>query len=355
MMNIGGIITPYAGGSTRRQRTTLGIDPAKQVFQLHGVDAQGHTVLHKRVSRKQVLPLLAQLPPCLVGLEACGGSHYWAREITRLGHTVKLMAPQAVKPYVQGNKTDGRDAEGICEAASRPRVHAVSINSTADQDMQTLHRVREQCVKIRTALANHLRGVLGEYGLVVPQGIGRIRKAIPLIVEDADHGLSDLCRALLWDVYQRVCALDAEVTRYNARIAQLAAHAEVCQRLTRVEGVGPLTATAFVAAVHDPRAFKNGRHCAAWLGLVPRHHGTGGKTVLGGVSKRGNTYLRHLLLQGAMAVIRRVDGKTDARSVWLQQVRARRGTQVAAVALANKNARILWALLATGEVYHQAA
>jgi transposase len=189
----------------------------------------------------------------------------------------------------------------------------------------------------------------------VPQGIGRIRKAIPLIVEDADNGLSDFCRELLWDVYQRVCTLDAEITRYNARIAQLAAQSEIYQRLTRVEGVGPLTATAFVAAVHDPGAFKNGRHCAAWLGLVPTQHGTGGKTVLGGISKRGNQYLRRLLLQGAIAVIRRVEGKTDARSVWLQQVRARRGTQVAAVALANKNARILWALLATGEVYRQAA
>jgi transposase len=265
------------------------------------------------------------------------------------------MAPQAVKPYVQGNKTDGRDAEGICEAASRPRVRPVAINSAADQDLQTLHRVREHCVKMRTALANQLRGVLGEYGLVVPQGIGRVRKAIPLIVEDADNGLSALCRELLWDVYQRLCTLDAEITRYNARIAQLAAQSEVCQRLTAVAGVGPLTATAFVAAVHDPGAFKNGRHCAAWLGLVPTQHGTGGKTVLGSMSKRGNQYLRRLLLQGAMAVIRRVDGKKDPRSVWLQQLRARRGTQVAAVALANKNARILWALLATGEVYRQAA
>jgi transposase len=302
------------------------------------------------------LPLLAQLPPCLVGLEACGGSHYWAREITKLGHTVKLMAPQAVKPYVQGNKTDGRDAEGICEAASRPRVRPVAINSAAEQDMQTLHRVREHCVKMRTALANQLRGVLGEYGFVVPQGIGHVRKAIPLIVEAADNGLSALCRGLLWDVYQRLCTLDAEITRYNARIAQLAAQSEVCQRLTAVTGVGPLTATAFVAAVHDPGAFKkNGRHCAAWLGLVPTQHGTGVKTVLGCMSKRGNQYLRRLLLQGAIAVLRRVEGKQDLRSVWLQQLRARRGTQVAAVALANKNARILWALLATGEVYRQAA
>jgi transposase len=328
-----------------RQITTLGIDTAKQVFQLHGVDAQGNTVLHQRMSRKQVLPLLAQLPPCLVGLEACGGAHDWAREITNLGHTVKLMAPQAVKPYVQGNKTDGRDAEGICEAASRPRVRAVPINSTADQDMQTLHRIREQCVKMRTALANQLRGLLGEYGFVVPQGIGHVRKAIPLIVEDADNELSALCRELLWDVYQRVRTLDAEITRYNARIAQLAGQSEVCRRLTRVEGVGPLTVTAFIVAVHDPGAFKNGRHCAAWLGLVPTQHGTGGKTMLGGMSKRGNQYLRRLLLQGAMAVIRRVEGKKEHRSVWLQQLRARRGTQVAAVALANKNARILLANL----------
>jgi transposase len=185
--------------------------------------------------------------------------------------------------------------------------------------------------------------------------MGRIRKAIPLIVEDADNGLSDFCRELLWDVSQRLCPLDAEITRYNARIAQRAAQSEISQRLTQVEGVGPLTATAFVAAVQEPGAFTNGRHGAAWLGLVPTQHGTGGKTRLGGVSKRGNQYLRRLLLQGAMAVIRRVDGKKDSRSVWLQQLRARRGTQVAAVALANKNARILWALLATGDVYRQAA
>ena len=208
---------------------------------------------------------------------------------------------------------------------------------------------------MRTALANQLRGVLGEYGFVVPQGIGRIRKAIPLLVEDADNGLSDLCRELLWDVYQRMCALAAEITRYDARIAHLAAQSEVCQRLTRVEGVGPLTVTAFVAAVHDPSVFQNGRLCAAWLGLVPRQHGTGGKTVLGGVSKRGNASLRRLLLQGALAVLRRVEGKTESRSVWLQQLRARRGTPIAAMALANTNARILWALLATGEVYRHAA
>jgi len=221
--------------------------------------------------------------------------------------------------------------------------------------MQTLHRVRAYCVKMRTALANQLRGVLGEYGFVVPQGIGRVRKAIPLIVEDAENGLSALCRELLWDVYQRLCTLDAEITRYNARIAQVADQSEVCRRLTQVAGVGTRTVTAFVAAVHDPGAFKNGRPGAAWLGLVPTQHATGGKTMLGRMSKRGNPSLRRRLLQGALAVIRRVDGKADSRSVWLQQLRARRGTQVAAVALANKNARILWALLATGERYRQAA
>src|SRR5262249_10321803 len=163
-------------------------------------------------------------------------------------------------------------------------------------DVQTLHRVREHCVKMRTALANQLRGGLGEYGVVVPQGIGRIRKAIPLLVEDAENGLSDLCRELLWDVYQRLCTLDADITRYDTRCAQLADQSEVCQRLTRVEGVGPLTVTAFVAAVHDPGAFKNGHHCAAWLGLVPTQQGTGGKTVLGRMSKRGTPYLRRLLL-----------------------------------------------------------
>jgi len=199
MLRVGERITPFAGGATMAQMTTLGLDTAKQVFQRHGVDVQGHVVLHKRVTRQQVLPLLAQLPPCLVGLEACGGSHSWAREITKLGHTVKLMAPQAVKPSVQGNKTDGRDAEGMCAAARRPRGRPVAINRTADQDLQTLHRMREPCVKMRTALANQLRGLLGEDGFVVPQGIGRIRKASPLIVEEAENGLRALCRELLWD------------------------------------------------------------------------------------------------------------------------------------------------------------
>jgi transposase len=221
--------------------------------------------------------------------------------------------------------------------------------------MQTLHRVRAQCVKMRTALANQLRGLLSASGFVVPQGIDRVRKAIPVIVADADNGLSALGRERLWDVYQRLCTLDAEIPRYHARIAPLAQQSAVCQRLTAVAGVGPLTATAFVAAVHDPGPCKNGRHGAAGLGLGPTQHGTGGKTMLGGMSQRGTPSLRRLLLQGAMAVLRHVAGKTAARSVWLQPLRARRGTQVAAVALANKNARILWALLATGDVYCQAA
>ena len=335
--------------------TILGIDLAKAVFQVHGVDEHGRAVLSKRLSRKQLLPFLANVPPCLIGLEACSGAHYWARELQKLGHQVRLIAPQFVKPYVKGNKTDGNDAAAICEAVSRPHMHFVPINSLEQQEVQALHRIREQLVKNRTALANQIRGLLNEYGVVIPSGIRRLRVQLPLILEDAENGLTILGRELIHDLYQRLVVLDEQVAQADRRIEQIFKQDERCQRLAQVEGVGPLIATAFLAAVGDARIFHNGRQVAAWLGLVPKQHSSGGKARLLGLSKRGDSYLRTLLIHGARAAVQHATQKIDARSRWINGLRQRRGKNITAIAVANKNARILWALLATGEPYRQAA
>lgn len=335
--------------------STLGIDLAKAVFQLHGVNEHGQVTLSKRRSRQKLLPFLANLPPCLIGMEACSGAHYWAREIQKLGHEVKLIAPQFVKPYVKGNKTDGHDAAAICEAVSRPHMHFVPINSLEQQDLQAMHRIREQLVKQRTALANQIRGLLHEYGLVMPSGISRLRAQVPLILEDAEHGLSELCRELMHELYQRLRTLDEQVTQYDQRIGQVFKQDECCQRLGQVEGIGPLIATAFLAAVGDARVFHSGRQVAAWLGLVPKQYSSGGKARLLGISKRGDRYLRTLLIHGARAAVQRAAQKSDSRSEWINRLCQRRGKNVTAVAVANKNARILWALLARGEAYRLAA
>lgn len=335
--------------------STLGIDLAKAVFQLHGVDEHGQVTLTKRLSRQKLLPFLANLPPCLMGMEACSGSHYWARELQKLGHEVKLIAPQFVKPYVKGNKTDGNDAAAICEAVSRPHMHFVPINTLEQQDMQALHRIREQLVKQRTALANQMRGLLHEYGVVIPSGISRLRAKLPLTLEDAENGLSDLSRELIHELYQRLRTLDEQVRQYDRRIEQVFKQDERCQRLGQVEGIGPLIATAFLAAVGDARVFHNGRQVAAWLGLVPKQYSSGGKARLLGISKRGDRYLRTLLIHGARAAVQRAAQKDDARSAWINRLCQRRGKNVTAVAVANKNARILWALLARDEAYRPAA
>lgn len=335
--------------------TILGIDLAKAVFQVHGVDEHGRAVLSKQLSRKQLLPFLANVPPCLIGLEACSGAHFWARELQKLGHHVKLIAPQFVKPYVKGNKTDSHDAAAICEAVSRPHMHFVPINSLEQQDVQAVHRIREQLVKNRTALANQIRGLLNEYGVVIPSGIRRLRVQLPLILEDAENGLTALGRELMHDLYQRLIVLDEQVAQADRRIEQLFKQDERSQRLAQVEGIGPLIATAFLAAVGDAQVFHNGRQVAAWLGLVPKQHSSGGKARLLGISKRGDSYLRTLLIHGARAAVQYATQKSNARSRWINALRQRRGKNITAIAVANKNARILWALLARGEPYRQAA
>lgn len=334
--------------------TTLGIDIAKNVFQLHGVDDRGQPVLRRKVSRKQLLTCLSNLGPCLIGMEACGGAHYWARELQMLGHEVRLMSPQFVKPYVKTNKNDHNDAEAICEAVARPSMRFVSIKTVEQQDVQAVHRIRARLVKERTALVNQVRGLLFEYGVTIELGVAKVRRALPSILEDAENDLSDDARELFADLYHGLVELDDRIAQYDRRIKRLHERDPVCQRISTVAGVGPMIATAIVAAVGDANNFKNGRQLSAWLGLVPGHVASGGKSRLLGISKRGDRYLRTLLIHGARAALYRARGKDDRHSRWINQVRDRRGTNRACVALANRNARIIWALMAHGDEYRQA-
>jgi len=332
----------------------IGIDLAKRVFEVCGVDEREQVVLRKTLRRGKVLEFFAQLPPCLMGMEACGSAHYWARELGRLGHEVRLMAPQFVAPYRKNDKNDANDAEAICEAVGRPSMRFVPVKSEQQQAVLALHRARELLVRQRTALANHVRGLLAEFGIVVSgKGPARVCSALPGILEDGENGLPGLMREVLSDAYRRLGELDREVKAYDRKVARLARDDEVACRLMEVEGVGPLTATAVVASVGDPRMFKNGRQFAAWLGLVPRQHSSGGRSRQGRITKRGDVYLRTLLVHGARAVIRRLEKRDDARGWWVKPLLERRGFNKTTVALAAKNARILWVLMARGEHYQR--
>lgn len=326
----------------------LAIDLAKQVFQLHGVDRRGVCVLRRQVRRAQLLRLIAQQPPCTVAMEACGGAHHWGRQFEALGHRVRLISPQFVKPFVKGNKTDRNDAEAICEAAQRPGMRFVALKTVDQQQVLALHRLRSGAVKTRTALVNQLRGLLAEFGLIVPQGLHRLRRALPELLEEADNGLPPVLREELPLHGQRLRELDDEVQRLTERIEQMARNDARSRALMQRRGVGPLIASAYAAGIGDPRAFKNGRQLAASLGLVPRQHSSGGQPVLLGISKRGDAYLRTLLIHGARAVMRTSERHDDALSRWARAVKARRGVHKATVALANKMARQLWAQLAYG-------
>ena len=284
--------------------TRIGIDLAKQVFQVHGVDEQGHTVLRRRLARSQVRAVLTQLPPCVVGLEACGSAHYWARELRALGHDVRLMAPQFVRPYRKNDKNDGNDAEAICEAVGRPQMRFVRVKDVGQQAVLTVHRARQLLIAERTALVNHSRGLLAEFGLIVPAGIGALRRLWPSLLETPD--LPTLAREVFTDLADRLRAVDERITAYDRRVDQLVRQTEPAQRLMQMPGVGPVTATAVVATVGNARAFTNGRQFAAWLGLVPRQHSSGGTRRLGRITKRGDVYLRTLLIHGARAVMRQL-------------------------------------------------
>jgi len=334
--------------------TTVGIDLAKSVFHVVAVNKMGTLVKKKQLKRNELLSFMAQLEPCRIALEACAGAHYWAREFQKLGHEVKLIAPQYVKPYVKGNKNDYNDAEAIAEAAQRPNMRFVPIKSQEQQDIQALHRLRERGVKERTALVNQIRGLLAEYGIVVRQGITAARKALPQILEDGDNGLSPASRTYFAQLRDELIQIDARCARYEQQIVQVNQAHEACRRLDEVMGIGPVTATATYAAAGAAHEFRNGRHFSAWLGLVPKQHSSGGKDTLLGISKRGNAYLRTLFIHGARAVLRYAATKTDRFSRWANALHARRGHNRACVAVANKLARIAWVILAKGESYRPA-
>ena len=331
--------------------TTIGLDIAKSIFHLFAVNKMGRLVKKKQLKRKQVLAYMAKLEPCLIAMEACGGANYWARELIALGHEVKLIAPQYVKPFVKGNKNDYNDAEAIAEAAQRPSMRFVPIKTVEQQDVANFHRQRERIKKERTALVNQIRGLLAEYGLVINKGVAAVRKRLPEILEDAENGLTARSRELFAELLEELLTLKHRFTQCGQRITAMNQGNEVCQRLDEILGIGPITASATYAAAGECKDFVNGRHFSAWLGLVPGQHSTGGKPVLLGISKRGNTYLRTLYIHGARAVLRYSAGKQDRFRQWAQAVLARRGHNKACVAVANKMARMAWVIMAKGERY----
>lgn len=335
--------------------TVVGIDLAKEIFHLHGADAKGRKVFSKSIRRGKLAEYIATLPKCLIAMEACGGAHYWARKFRKSGHDVRLISPQFVKPYVKSNKNDPIDAEAITEAAMRPNMRFVPIKQVWHQDMQMLHRIRERLVKQRTAVSNEIRGLLIEYGITIPKGMSQVRDKLPLILGDGDNELSDMGRELICELGEEMRMLGKELDKYEIRIKNIYEGNDRCQRLGEIKGIGPVTATALLYAMSDPHLFKNGREFAAWVGLVPRQRSSGGKQVLLGISKRGDKYLRKLLVHGARAVVRTVGEKNDRRSRWIRKKKESRGYNRASVALANKTARIAWALMATGERYREAA
>jgi transposase len=325
--------------------TTIGVDLAKAVFQIHGVDERGKVAVRKQLKRSDMSSYFANLETCLIGMEACGSAHHWARKLQGFGHTVKLMSPQFVKPYVKTNKNDMADAEAICEAVSRPNMRYVPVKTVEQQAILSVHRARSGFVKARTAQANQIRGLLSEFGVVIPKGIHSIMKRIPEILEDGENGLPGTMRNLLQRLTENLKEMDRQVDELEMQIQLWHRENEASRRLAEIPGIGPITASAIVATVGKAREFKNGRQLAAWMGLVPKQNSSGGKQNLLGISKRGDTYLRTLLIHGARSVIRYAESKADEGS-WLRKLMARRNKNVAAVALANKNARTIWALLA---------
>jgi transposase len=346
-----GILVPdrYAIGrrkeETTMKRNTIGLDLAKNIFHVVGLDHHGKQIFRKQLRRKQMASWFAQQPVSLVGIEACGGSHYWARKLKELGHEVKLVAPQHVKAYMRGQKNDFNDAAAIAEAVTRPQMHFVPIKSAAQLDLQALQRLRTRLIRERTGMSNQLRGLLAEHGIVIPRSLSQLRRRIPELLEDADNGLSVLFRRLLQAGWQHLLQIEEQVKVLNRELAQAVADDEDCQRLMKIPGYGPVVASSFSVTVGDGRCYARGRSVSALLGLVPRQHTTGGKPMLLGISKRGDSLLRTQLIQGARSVLMHAKGKDDPLSRWALKVCEQRGFNKATVAVANKLARIGWAVL----------
>jgi len=334
---------------------TIGIDLAKSVFQVHGVDAEGTVTLRKKLRRAEVLKFFEGLPPCLVGMEACATAHFWAREIGALGHDVRLMPPSYVKAYVRRQKNDAADAEAICEAVTRPTMRFVPVKSAERQGVLVLHRTRDLLVRQRTMLINAIRGHCAEFGMIAPQGAYRAGDLVEQVREAEGSVLPDLARSALLMLAEQLEALAVQIHALERRLLVWHRQDEASQRLATIPGVGIITATALAASVTDPGLFRSGREFAAFLGLVPRQNSSGGKDRLGRISKMGDGYLRKLLVVGATSVIRRAGDNTSATGAWVRSLMERKPARVVTVAMANKTARIAWAVLARGETYRATA
>ena len=328
--------------------TVLGIDLAKSSFQLHGINEKGEIVLRKKVSRTQLSLTIANLPACLIGMEACGGANYWAREFIKLGHEVKLISPQFVKPYVKSNKNDANDAEAICEAVTRPSMRFVPIKTLEQQDIQSIHRIRSRLIKEKTALMNSIRGLLQEYGIAIPQGTGHLKKAL---VELSESEITSSTLFFCQDLYLELLSKEENINKYDLKINQIYEASEICKKIATVPGVGKQTATIIYTALGNGTEFKNGRQFSAYLGLVPKQSSTGGKNKLLGISKRGDKYIRCLLVHGARSIVLHSSKKLDKRSLWVQQLKEKKGMNKTAVAVANRNARIIWAIVKNNSSY----
>ena len=334
---------------------TIALDIAKNVFQVHGVDGAGEVVIRRQLRRRQVLPFFKKLPGCLVGIEACATAHHWGRQLMDLGHEVKLIPPRYVKPYVKRGKNDAPDAEAICEAVTRPTMRFVAVKSAEQQSVLMLHRTRELMVRQRTMLVNAIRAHMAEFGIVAPVGIPRVKELLAVIADADDDRLPPIARTCLDGLARQFLSLHEEITLAEKRIHAWHRSSEVSQRLETIPGIGPITASALAASITDPALFKSGRELAAWIGLVPRQNSTGGKERLGRISKQGDQYLRWLLVAGAMTIIRHAKRRGTTNLPWLADLIARRPTMVVAVALANKMARMAWALLRRGGTYRPTA
>ena len=331
--------------------TTIGLDIAKSVFQVHGIDASGAVIVRRQLRRRQVLPFFRKLPACVIGIEACATSHHWARELEKLGHEVKLMPPRYVKPYVKRNKNDAADAEAICEAVTRPTMRFVPIKSPEQQSVLMLHRTRQLFVRQRTALINAIRAHLAEFGIVAGIGRNGVEKLLDLISKGEDDRIPPAARECLMALAAQLAMVKRQILDADRRVLAWHRTSKISKRLEAIPGVGPLIATALVASIPDPSVFRSGRDLSAWIGLVPKQNSTGGKERLGSISKAGNRYLRSLLVVGALSVIRRAKQLGYTRHPWLVRLMERRSVKIAAIALANKIARIAWAMMARNESY----
>jgi len=333
--------------------TTIGLDIAKSVFQVHGVDANGQVVIRRQLKRRYILAFFQKLPPCLVGIEACASSHHWSRELQALGHTVRLMPPAYVKPYVKRHKNDATDAEAICEAVGRPNMRFVATKTPGQQSCLTLHRTRHLFIRQQTSVINAIRAHLAEFGIVAPVGRHGVEQLLQVVADKSDKRLPEVARICVAALGAQLQTLKAKILEFDRLIMAWHRSSETSRRLDDIPGVGPALATALVASIADPNAFRSGRDFSAWIGVVPKQNSSGGKDRLGSISKRGDRYLRGLFVAGALAVIRYAKIYGTKHRPWLTALLARRPTKVAAIALANKIARMAWAMMAKGERYKE--